>query len=124
MNQGLAYLGLALFVALPPAVLLARYRHGHSIPWWVVVLIIAAGGWFLVNFGNYFYGEYTCEPVRGISNPPEEALARCTNDGARDVFALLFGWLYALLYSLPYFLLFALAAWGRRRRSSPGTHAG
>lgn len=124
MNQALAYVGAALFAALPPAVLIARYRRGRSIPWWAIVLTIAVGGWLLVNLGNYFYGEYTCEPVRGVLNPPEEALARCTNDGARDVFALLFGWLYALLYSLPFFLLFALAAWDRRRRSSLGTHAG
>jgi hypothetical protein len=124
MNQVLAYLGLALFVALPPAVLLARHRLGQSIPWWTVVLIIAGGGWLFVNFGNYFYGQYTCESVNGVWNPAEGALARCTNDGARDVFTFFFGWLYALLYSIPFFLLFGLAAWLRRRRSSLGTHAG
>ena len=122
MNPALAYLGLALFVALPPAVLVARYRHGQSIPWWTVVLIIAVGGWLLVNFANYFYGEYVCEPVRGVRNPPDEALARCANDGARNVFALFFGWLYALLHSIPFFLVFALAAWARRRRASLGMH--
>lgn len=123
MNQTLAYVGLALFAALPPALLSARYRRGQAIPWWAVVVLIALGGWVLVNVANYFYGEYVCEPVRGVSNPPEEALARCTNDGARNVFTLLFGWLYALIYSIPFFLLFGLAAWGRRRRASAGEHA-
>jgi hypothetical protein len=109
MNQTLAYLGLALFIALPPAVLLARYRLGRSMPWWVVLLIIAGGGWLLVSFASYFYGEYMCEIVRGALDPTGEALARCTKDGARNVFALLFGWLYGPLYSIPYILLFALA---------------
>ena len=121
MNQALMYLALTLFAVLPPVVLLGRYRLRQAIPWWAPVLIIAVGGWFLVNVANYFYGEFACEPVRRVLNPPEEALARCTNDGARNAFALLFGWLYALLYSIPFFLLFALCAWLRRRRS--GTHA-
>lgn len=118
MNQGFAYLGLVLFLILPPGILFVRHRLGASIPWWAVVLLVAGGGWVLINLGNYVYGLYACEAVRGVSNPPEEALARCVNDGARDLFALLFGWLYALLYSLPYFLLFALVSWGRRHKSS------
>jgi hypothetical protein len=121
MNQALAYLGLTLFAALPPVVLLARYRLGKAMPWRVAVFIIAVVGWFLVNFANYFYGEYACEPIHGVLNPPQEALARCTSDGASNAFALLFGWLYALLYSTPFFLLFALCAWLRRRRIH--THA-
>lgn len=117
MNQALAGLGLALFAALPPAVLLARYRVGPSLPWWAVAVIVAGGGWLTINLGNHFYGEYACEAVRGVVNPPAEALARCTDDGARDVHALLFGWLYALVYALPFHALFALSASVRRRRS-------
>ncbi len=123
MNLVLAYLGLALFLALPPFVLFARSRFGESFPWWAVVLIVAGGGWLFVNVWNYFYGAYNCELVFGVENPPEDALARCTNDGARNTFALLFGWLYALIYSIPFFLLFAVVAWIRRRKLRPRAHA-
>src|SRR5215468_5169966 len=115
MNQTLAYLGLALFASLPPAMLFARYRLGRAIPWWAVWLVIAGGGWLLVNCGNYFHSQYLCEGVDGVWDPPEEALARCTNDGAANAFALLFGWLYALVYSLPFLFLFSIAIWVRRR---------
>lgn len=117
MNEVFAYLGLALFAALPPAVLIARYRLGAAIPWLMILFVIAGGGWFFVNFANYFYGQYTCEAVRGMLNPTEEALARCTNDGARDVFTFLIGWLYALIYSVPFFVLFGLSVWARHQHS-------
>jgi hypothetical protein len=123
MNQVLAYLGLALFAVLPPAVLVARYRLGGALPWLAVLVGIAGGGWFFVNFANYFYGQVACEAVRGVLNPTEEALARCTNDGARNVFTFLLGWLYALIYSVPFFVLFGLAAWARRQRSKRARHA-
>ena len=122
MSLALTYLGLGLFAILPPLVLYGRFRLGQSLPWWLVVVLIAVAGWFFVNLGNYFYGQYACEAVVGVSNPHPDAIARCTNDGARDVFTLLFGWLYALLYSVPFFLVFALATW-LRRRFNPGAHA-
>lgn len=117
MNQALAYLGLALFLTLPPAVFFVRYRLGSRMPWWVVAIVIAGGGWLFVNFANYFYGRYACEPVRDLWNTPSEALAHCVNDGARNVFALRFGWLYALLYSMPFFVVLRVAAWIRRGRA-------
>jgi hypothetical protein len=115
MNEALAYLSLALLMVLPPAALVVRYRVGERIPWWFVVLLIAGVGWLLLNIGNYCYGQYVCQSVLAASKPAD-ALARCTDDGARNAFALYFGWLFALLYAAPYVLIFSVTTWLRDRQ--------
>ena len=121
MILALACLGLAIFAALPAAVLITRYRQGRRFPWLAAVLIIAVGGWLSANAVNYFYSQHACMDVYGVANPPPADLEFCTNDGARNVFTLFFGWLYALIYSSPFFLLFAIAAGLRARRSTHAT---
>ncbi len=123
MNQLLAYLGLALFVVLPPCVLYARYRQGQAIPWWLVLVLIAGVGWVIVNFTTYFYGQYVCDDLGVLNDAMEDRPNACTDDGARNVFALLFGWLYGLLYAIPFFCMFVVALWLRRRRPMEDEHA-
>jgi hypothetical protein len=91
-------------------------------PWWLILIVIAGVGWVLVNVTTYFYGQYVCETFHP-SGAPENELHPCVADGARNVFALFFGWLYALLYSVPYFIAFAVASWSRRRRKADAAHA-
>jgi hypothetical protein len=123
MNEALTYLSVGSFLLLPPAMLLARFRVGRRLPWWAIALVIVAGGWLLALASVLAYGNWVCEPVRGAWSPPLEALARCTNDGGRNAFALLFGWLYGPLYSLPWVCAFALASWVRSRSGLGPRHA-
>jgi hypothetical protein len=123
MNQTLAYLALALFLTLTPGVFVARFLLGTKFPWWFAFPLIIAGSWFLVATANLFYGEYVCEPVRGAWSPPPEDLARCTNDGGRNVSTVVFGWVYGLAYSAPCFALYSAASWLRGRSTGHGEHA-
>jgi len=123
MDQAFTCIGVIAFLLLPPLALWVRFRVGNSFSWWAVVAIIAVGSWLLANVSAHFYGEYLCASIRGVWNPSERALASCTNDGARNVFALLFGWLYGLVYSLPYFGTFCVVSWLRSRRTRFRSHA-
>ena len=116
MNQLLAIASLLLFLAVPPIALWVRARRGPRFPWVAVVLTIAAFGWLSYNAYAYWHFEHLCEAVYGVEEPTEEALQRCTTDGAARTFALLFGWLFALLYASPLFAFYGGLAWLRARR--------
>lgn len=104
------------FFLLAPGALLARYKCKPKMPWWLVFLAIGAGSWFLVNATVFLYYKHLHALMVSHSNPPEELIARWSGDGAKRVFALLFGWLYGLVYSVPFLVLYGVASYLRGKK--------
>ena len=116
MYNALYILTLAGFFALPPLMLSVRFANTKRAPWWLVLLVIPVGSWLLVNGTVIFYYEHLGALIHSQDNPPQELVDRWAADGAKRVFALLFGWLYGLLYSVPYFLIYLAAYFIRRKK--------
>jgi hypothetical protein len=77
---------------------------------WLIYTIIIIVGWASALGTVVFYFQYLGDLLGQYQHPPQELLDRWANDGAKKVFALMFGWIYALLYSLPWLLLYFVAA--------------
>lgn len=81
----------------------------------VALCVVALLGWFLVNAGLHFYYENLGDQMRAYgNNPPQELAHEWANDGAKRVFTLLFGGLYALIYYAPFALIYEVARGARR----------
>src|SRR5678809_152051 len=104
------------FLVAPPAVLWVRYRVGTVLPWCIIVPVIAGSSWLFSNSAVHFFGQYVCSLVGDPQFASEQALARCTDDGARHALTWLFGWTYGLMYSIPFIVVFGELA--RRRNKS------
>lgn len=90
--------------------------------WWLLLLILAAGGWVLVNGAIHFYYAHLDGLLLSYGeHPPEDLIARRSNDGAKLVFGLYLGWLYGLVYSVPWLLIYGGVRWTWRlfHRPSP-----
>ncbi len=118
------YLGsLWAFLLLPVALLGFRWRHPRMMPWWLMLLTLSLVGWLLVNATVHTYYAYLDDVLAQYGkHPPEYLIKRRTNDGAKLVFALFFGWMYGPFYSVPWLGLYGvthLALWvntrGRKR---------
>lgn len=118
-----------MFLLLPVGV----YVLFLSIKWnaskkniFLVLLLLSAGGWLLINAYFNLRFNYIMEaiaPYDSLDKMPPEILALyhiCPN-GAALIFALLFGWLYLPLIALiscPFVLLFRLLIIKYQRRKS------
>jgi len=128
VNKALYIASLTGFLLLPFGLLLIRAWRPKLMPWWAMPIIIAALGWILVNSTVYYYFEYLDVLIRPYGdNPPPELEARWANDGAKRVFALVFGWAYGLVYSLPIFAAYGIVRLvftrrGRREIIFPTTY--
>lgn len=108
MNHVLYVLSFLAFLTLP--IPLLAFRQLRHIPWWVVFLSMAVLGWLFVNAGVRFYYDYLGDLVAAYGDkPPLDLLDRWSADGAKLVFALFFGWLYALIYLLPWLVIYGAA---------------
>lgn len=84
------------FLLLPIVLLILRWIRAKWMPWWAVALITLTVGW-----GLAFGAAITAD------RPTEKS-------GAPELFALMFGWLYALLWLLPHLALYGAIRWGLR----------
>lgn len=91
------------FLVLPTVLLTVRWIRPKFMPWWALTLITLTIGWALA-FGAAI-----------TANRPIE------NSGAPELFALMFGWLYAAAWCLPHLILYGGTRWGLRsiRARSP-----
>lgn len=85
------------FLGMPAALLMLRWARPRWMPWWAVTLVTLTAGWALV-FGAAVL----------VERPPESS-------GAPEVFALMFGWLYAIVWLAPHLVLYGAVRWGLRR---------
>lgn len=93
------------FLLLPTILLTLRWIRAKWMPWWAVALITLTVGWALA------FGAATT-----ADRPAEQS-------GAPELFALMFGWLYALLWLLPHLTLYGAIRWVLRalRPKTPTT---
>jgi hypothetical protein len=107
MDNILSIFCLCIFLITPPLLLGLKLLGQKKIPWWLALLIISLVGWLSVNAAVYFGFEYLAKLL--TESPHNSVLAeKAQDDGAAQVFALLFGWLYALIYSIPWLIIFVL----------------
>ena len=114
MNQFIFILCLVIFLCTPPIIILIRYTTNKP-SWWLIYLIIVVVGWLSVFGTVIFYYKYLGDEIKQLINPPNELIECWANDGAKKVFALLFGWSYSLIYSLPWLFLYYVSITIRKR---------
>ncbi|MCX6967114.1 MAG: hypothetical protein NTZ46_04930 [Verrucomicrobia bacterium] len=111
MNRIIYLTALWAFFALPPIVLCIRAFRPKLMPWWFAAVLVAVLGWFLVNAAVHFYYAHLDDllrPYAECNHAPADLLALRCADGAKMIFALLFGWAYGLVYSVPWILVYGL----------------
>jgi uncharacterized membrane protein YhaH (DUF805 family) len=118
MYEMLHLLCLALFLALPPALLIVRFRNNKP-GWWLLLTMIMMLGWFFVFASFVFYHEHIGDLIAQNHELPED----WDGDGASGAATLFFGWLISLIYSLPWLAMYVFIAgirrWGQNH-GSPG----
>jgi hypothetical protein len=107
MSQALSIFSLGAFLTLPPILLGVRLVRHDKMPWWIFLVLFAGVSWVLVNSAVYFHYAHLTEVLQShVESPPADLLQRWSNDGAKRVFALLFGWLYGLIYLGPWLVVY------------------
>jgi hypothetical protein len=110
-----------LFLATAPLLMTIRFFWPRRMPWWLIVILAAFLGWVFANLFVHFYYRHLDDLLAaagGVNGAPQELIDRWTNDGAKRVFAYMFGWAYGLAYLLPSFAVYLLAIAVRRVRAS------
>ena len=108
---------VALFLVAPPFLLAVRLLMPTRMPWWLLAVLAAFLGWVFANLAVHFYYEHVDDLLAeagGIDNAPQQLVDQWQNDGAKLVFAYLFGWLYGLIYLLPWLVVYRLAIAARK----------
>jgi hypothetical protein len=114
-----------VFWLLPPTVLGLKYAGRIRVPVWALFIGYVAVGYFCVNLGIWFFYKSLGWLIHATVNPPEHWVEELAADGAKRVFGLLFGWLYAIVY----FVVWLLPLWciqkmiGLKRRSNQASGA-
>ena len=100
---------LAVFLILPPVLLLCHVRFRQRFTWPAVILLDAFCGWLAINACLWLYEAELGRIISNTSNPSAELLDKWQNDGAANIFTMILGWAYALAYLLvwvfPYLLV-------------------
>ena len=109
MNGILSITCLVLFLATAPALLIVRFARPARMPWWLIGILAALLGWVLSNLAVYFYYEH----LHALSDQagggaPQELIDEWQNDGAKRVFAFMFGWLYGLICLAPWLVAYGV----------------
>src|SRR5204863_408468 len=126
MNQAYYTTCIALFFAAAPLLIAVRLAKPKRMPWWLLSILAALLGWVFSNLAVFFYYEHLDDLLAqagGINGAPEELIDEWQSDGAKRVFALLFGWLYGLMYLVPWLFVYWICrvvqrAAAYRRRSA------
>jgi hypothetical protein len=99
------------FLVFPSILLVFRWRHPKRCSWLLVFVLAGVLGWLLTNGCVYFFFKHLGDQISGyLGDPPEELVERWANDGAKRVFALIFGWAYGLVWLAPHLLVYAAAS--------------
>lgn len=91
---------LVVFLILPVVALAVREYGKLKLSLWVIFFVYLGAGWLLVYLAAQSHLADLDELVRNTPDPSKELLDKWQNDGAKQVFALYFGWAYAAVYFL------------------------
>ncbi len=89
---------LIMFLALPPAMFIAKSYWRWRISTVLLFIGYLVLGWILINLAVWWHFEMLSEKLQDLTAPSEKLMETIQNDGAKRVFALYFGWAYALIY--------------------------
>lgn len=115
----LLYMGwicsVVAFLAWPATLLAIRYVRPRWMPWFAILIGVGLIGWVLWGLQISARNEYLDRVVRSLANPdPNDPLVdEWQADGARNVFALYFGWAISTIYFLPWLGIYLLACFRR-----------
>jgi hypothetical protein len=110
-------INIALFFLAAPALLSVRFVRPKRLPWWLLGILAAVSGWVFSNLSVHFYYRHLYDLVieaGGFDVAPPDLVDDWQADGAKRVFALLFGWLYGLVYLVPWLVLYGVFCLVRR----------
>lgn len=111
------------FLTLPMVLLWKHSRKPEKYGWGKMILVMMGGGWLLANASVHLHSAYLDALVESLGgDAPQELVDRLLADGAGNVFALLFGWLYGFFYFLPFAALYEIGRdlrlrWKRNRQN-------
>src|SRR5262247_1339828 len=111
MNKAFYLIDIALFLLAAPALLSVRFVRPKRMPWWLLGILAALCGWVFSNLSVFFYYEHLYDLVieaGGVEVAPADLVDDWQADGAKRVFAFLFGWLYGLVYLIPWLFVYGL----------------
>jgi hypothetical protein len=91
---------LLAFLLIPIAAISAREIFGWKRSIWLIFFTCVLVGWLFWFLSVWSIHQQLDEIVEGTPNPPKELLDRWQNDGAANVFAMGFGWVFAAIYFL------------------------
>jgi hypothetical protein len=117
----------ALFLAVSPLLVAVRFMKPKRMPWWLLVILAAVLGWLFSNSAVYFYYENLSDRLAaagGVNGAPQDLIDRWQSDGAKRVFAYLFGWLYGLVYLVPWLVIYFLGVTARKATAKRSAAAG
>lgn len=106
---------LTAFLILPLVSLVAKESGELKLPLWLIFFIYLGVGWLLVHLSVQSSLANIDGLVRNTPHPSSELLDEWQSDGARQVFALYFGWAYAAIYFLACLLVVKIICALRRK---------
>ena len=101
MNEAACVVYIGGFLALPPALLMARLLDRARMPWLLLLAVSMVLGWLLVNLAHMFYvnGLFVQRSFAGDA-------VRVTHGYPKYDFLFEFGWLLGPVYLLPWLFLY------------------
>lgn len=87
-----------VFLVVPFIALAARDISKRKVSVWSIAIVYVIVGWGLANLAVDW--RFSSLAAQAQSSPSPELLDQLQNDGAANVFAYYFGWLYAVIYFL------------------------
>ena len=108
MNEASCVVYVAVFLALPPALLTARAIDKTCMPWRLLLAVSLVGGWLLANLAHRFH-------IQALALQMAATGTQGAAGGfAQDNFVFHFGGVIGLVYLLPWLFLycvFVVARW-------------
>jgi hypothetical protein len=87
-----------VFWLLPPALIGLKLAGRIKVSHWAILLGYVIIGYLCVNLGIWLHYELLGWLIHTTANPPKAWLRAWEADGAKRVFGLFLGWVYALIY--------------------------
>lgn len=121
--QGLLHvlwvMSFSSLLLLPAALMFLRWFRPKAMPTWAIIAILMGGGWIIANITVHVHQAYLTRIVMSMPDldPDDPVARRWAADGARMLFALLFGWLYGPVLWVLWSPLFGIVWLSRRIRA-------
>jgi hypothetical protein len=114
MNKAACIVYIGGFLALPPALLMARWFDKARMPWVLLLAVSVIVGWLLVNLAYMFYFNGLLVQMSATGDLRHGEL----NAFTKNDFLFSFGWLLGPAYSMPWLFLYCVLVFVRRMLTS------